>query len=89
MVSEQPGEIIVTPIPYELGWSLRVNGEDVPLEKVNFAFLGIPLTEGMNDIEMKYRPPYFSLTWKMTAFGLLLLGIVMIYQYRKKKSIHS
>ena len=29
VASEQPGEIIVTPIPYELGWSLRINGETI------------------------------------------------------------
>ena len=39
VASEQPGEIIVTPIPYELGWSLRINGETVPLEKGEFRFL--------------------------------------------------
>jgi uncharacterized membrane protein YfhO len=81
VISEKEDEIIATPIPYEKGWTLKVNDEKVPIEKVNYSFIGIPLEVGENEIEMTYLPPYFGWTVGMTACGLLMLFYLL---YRRR-----
>lgn len=82
VTSEEKAEMIVTPIPYEKGWSLKINGDKVPIEKVNYAFIGIPLEVGGNEIEMTYYPPYFGWTVGMTVLGVGVLGFLF---YREKR----
>lgn len=81
VVSEEKDELIVTPIPYEKGWHLQINGKYVPMEKVNYAFIGIPLEEGMNDIKMVYLPPYFGISCLLSIIGVSLFW----YLVRKRK----
>lgn len=83
VTSENEGELIVTPIPYEQGWKLRVNGEVVPIEKVNYAFIGIPLERGSNHIEMSYRPPFFRISVFLTTIGILLFCFRAYRKHRK------
>ncbi|MGG0642595.1 YfhO family protein [Sporosarcina gallistercoris] len=49
----------VMPIPFEKGWTAKVNGKKVSVWKANYAFTAIPIESGSNTIEMTYRPPYF------------------------------
>lgn len=80
--SEETDEMIVTPIPYEKGWSLKINGDKVPIEKVNYAFIGIPLEAGVNEIQMTYYPPYFGWAVGLTVSGIGMLGFLF---YRERK----
>ncbi|MGX7594732.1 YfhO family protein [Planococcus plakortidis] len=64
-------------IPYERGWQATINGEPVDVLKANYAFLAVPLKDGMNEIELRYRPPFFlaslSISLVSLASGLLWL----------------
>lgn len=81
--STQPHQMLVTPIPYEKGWEATINGKKVDIEKVNYAFIGIPLTNGeVNKIEMNYKPPYWTICLSLSLLSLL----VFVYrQYRERK----
>ncbi len=73
--------IMFTSIPFDEGWSVRVDGEKAEVEKIADAFIGIELTEGEHYIEMHYRPKGF-------VFGLLLTGIsaaLLWVMYRKER----
>lgn len=59
-------------IPYERGWSAKVNGKPVPIEKANYAFMGVPIEKGMNDVKLVYRPPFFFISLLVTLISLLL-----------------
>jgi uncharacterized membrane protein YfhO len=60
------------PIPYEKGWNIYVNGQKSDLLQVNYAFLGVSLQPGMNQIEFVYYPPYFFISLFITTFSLIL-----------------
>ncbi len=81
VVSEEENEMIVTPIPYEKGWHLKVNGKKVPIERVNYSFIGIPLEVGENNIEMMYLPPYFGWTVAMSLGGGIIFCFLL---YRER-----
>ncbi|MDY0410262.1 YfhO family protein [Virgibacillus soli] len=72
-------------IPYEKGWHAYRNGKPIDILEVNYAFIGLPLTEGNNDIQLVYYPPYFFLSlW--TSLGTVVLFILVRCYLRRKKS---
>lgn len=72
--------ILFLSIPYSKGWSLKVNGEEQPIQEVQSSFMGIPLEEGNYEIALAYITPGFytglwiSVLSLFAAFALHLLG---------------
>lgn len=72
---------IVLPIPFEKGWTAKRNGEKTPILQANYAFTGIELENGKNEIELTYYPPYF---WP--SLGLSILSILFsVYWTRRNE----
>lgn len=84
VTAEQENSMLVTPIPFEKGWKATVNGEEVPLEKVNYAFIGLPLDQGQNEVVLQYAPPYWRIVVSLSIASLLLTIFIF---YRRKKSL--
>ena len=74
-------------IPFEKGWSVRINGEKVSCEQINGAFMGIELSAGENIIEMQFEVPGLKAGIAMTCLGLLGFTIWRggIRYYRKNR----
>ena len=53
---DAPG-ILALSMPYDPGWSCWVDGERVPLVKVNGAFVGMELGPGYHVVELRFLPP--------------------------------
>lgn len=78
------GQIMLTSIPYEPGWTVKVDGKKTEYIEIAEALIGIDLEPGVHTIEMTYSPPGFKV-------GILLLiagaaFIVLIYRYDKKNN---
>ena len=43
-------------IPYNKGWTIRIDGKTVPVFKIFNTFLAVPVTEGVHTIEMRFIP---------------------------------
>ncbi|MFR8033792.1 MAG: YfhO family protein [Lachnospiraceae bacterium] len=63
--------LLLTTIPYEEGWTLKVDGQEVTPEVFADAFISIPLTAGSHTLEFSYTPAGMQL-------GILLSGISLI-----------
>lgn len=86
-VYAKKGNMLATPIPFEKGWHAKINGESVPIQHVNYSFIGLPLKEGKNVIELDYKPPTWNITIPLSILSLILF---IIWQwYRRKKTVHS
>lgn len=48
--------VLFTSIPYDEGWTIRVDGREQTAVKMLDAFVGINLTPGSHTIEMEYHP---------------------------------
>lgn len=53
----QRDETLLISIPYEKGWSATVSGHEVPVHELYGGLLGIDVTAGTNDIELRYMTP--------------------------------
>lgn len=75
---------LYTSIPYEEGWTVRIDGERVVPEAYFEALLMVPITAGRHEVTFTYWPR--GLTGGM-LISLLSLAVLMtlIYSARKKK----
>ncbi|MBF0365208.1 MAG: YfhO family protein [Oligoflexia bacterium] len=74
-------------IPYDAGWKATVNGEEVPLLKVNLGLTGILLQEsGLKQIHMSFLPRYFALGALLSLLGIVaftLFAYFYLYSYSR------
>lgn len=76
---------VVTGIPYEAGWRLRVNGEDGELIECNGGFNGFAVPAGHSQIEMVFIPYGVKAGALLSAIGTMIyLGLIII-EIRKRR----
>lgn len=81
--NERTEDYATIPVPFEKGWTVRINGQKTELLQANYAFIGFLLQDGENEIELIYYPPYFFISLFITAFSLLLTFILFVKQRKK------
>lgn len=78
--------ILYLAIPYDQGFSAKVDGKDVPVLNVSDGFVGLELTTGKHSIELDYLTPLLKIG--LIISGLTLLTII-IYGLVKKKLVKT
>ncbi len=76
---------MVISLPYDEGWKILVNGEEVTVYKVNGGTMGIPVEAGTNTIEMYFVPKGFKLGALMTATGVIAFIVIIFIDRRKNR----
>lgn len=77
---------MVFSIPYDNGFTIKVDGEIVSYEKVNSTFLGVPISKGKHTIEITYQSPYFKTGCYVSIVGLILFLSYGVYLFLFKKN---
>ncbi|WP_422122493.1 YfhO family protein [Planococcus sp. X10-3] len=75
-------EFIVLPVPYEVGWTAEINGEQAEVLEANYAFMAVPAMPGRNDITFTYRPPHF---WKSLLISVVSLVGGVVYLWKRRR----
>ena len=71
---------IAFPIPFEKGWKAYVNGQEQDVHQANYAFIGLTLQDGENEIKLVYHPPYFIISLLLTLLSIM----IALFMYRRK-----
>ncbi len=79
-VSCREGSYFVTSFPYRNGYQAKVDGEPVPIQKVNTSFVGFPLTAGSHEIALSYQPPGKTAAVAISMASLLLFSISLFWE---------
>jgi len=69
-------------IPYDKGFSIRVDNKIRNYEKVNAAFIGFPIEKGTHSIMIKYEAPLRKEGMFLSAFGGIAMILITIWQYK-------
>ena len=72
-VDNKEAGYLISSIPYDEGFEIRLNGEKISMEKVNTAFLGAKVPKGKCTIEISYEAKGKTLGFLCTDVGILLL----------------
>lgn len=77
-VVEEDGYVFV-PIGYSDNWNAYVNGTQVPVRSgINNAFVFVPVSVGVNEVELRYSPAGFDKGILVMLVGILLLIVGII-----------
>lgn len=75
--------VFLTSIPYEKGWTLKIDGKEQEIDLLGDAFLAVPLKAGIHKVELTYIPDGLIPGILMSLCGLgILIALSMI---RRKK----
>lgn len=72
-------------IPYEKGWSVYVDGKNTDTFPIADAMLGVEVSAGKHEIELKYIPEGFVVGILATGGAVLLFILFAICDSRRKK----
>lgn len=82
-ISVSKDKFLCLAIPYLEGWKAYVDGIEVELYQANTAFMGVELSAGDHEIELRYWLPGLTVGLVLTAIGFLCL-LLLIFFYKKK-----
>ena len=80
----------VTSIPYDDGFQIMVDGEEITYEMVNKSFVGFPISKGHHEITMTYQAPLLKEGKMVSVVGVVCLSILVgsdIFLFKKKKRL--
>ena len=80
--SNSEKEELFISVPYDEGWKISLNGNEIEPEIYANCMMMIPLDNGDNIIEMKYSLPYFEISLLISIIGIFIF-IGMIFYQRK------
>ena len=86
-ITADSDNLVFFSVPYEDGWSAKVNGETADIEIVDTGFMAVPVTAGENTIEFSYETPGLKAGALISLAGVLIFAAYMTggYLLRKKK----
>lgn len=83
-IDAKEGQLMLTTIPSEPGWTVKVDGKKVDTVEVLKAFIGVKLEPGKHTVTMSYTPPGF-----VVGVITLIIGIgicILFYLYDRKNN---
>lgn len=71
---------LVTSLPYQKGYQIYIDGQEVSRECVNKAFLGAKISKGKHQVKIVFKAPMKNIGYMCSGLGLVLLA----FQGRRK-----
>ena len=83
VTGDETRNMLFLPIAYDKGWSCKVNGRNVPVERAIDSFIGVRLNNGTNNIQLTFSPCGMK-TGALVSVVSILVVILMIIINKKK-----
>ena len=87
LIESDVSSFMVISLPYDDGWKIQINGQDVKKYQVNGGFIGIPIQAGKNMIDMYFVPEGFKIGFIISAISSILFIALFIIDYKKRKTV--
>ena len=72
-------ELIFTTIPYDEGWKVYIDGEEVEYTKALDSLIAVPSVEGYHEIEFVYRPDCAVYGTMLTVIGIVAFLLLVLW----------
>lgn len=82
-ITAKTENLMMTSIPYEKGWSVKVDGQKAEVIPVCNAFCGINLSAGTHEIEFSYFPAGLTTGIILTVLSIAILITLIILKKRR------
>ncbi|MCD7890434.1 MAG: YfhO family protein [Ruminococcus sp.] len=84
ITAEKDGVMLLS-IPYEEGWSVYVDGEEVDTVEIMFAMLGANVSAGTHSIRIVYVPEGFTEGTAATAAAAVICVVIIVFDCKRRK----
>lgn len=82
--SSNSKNVLYTSIPYDEGWTVSIDGKEVPKIKLLDSLIGVNVPTGVHEVEFKFVPEGLRLG---SIISIVALGVIIIGGlYKKKRS---
>lgn len=81
--------ILFLSIPFDQGWTAKVNGKDAKLYRVNIGLTGLVLEKGSSDVELSFEPRLKSKGALISIVSIVILVALLALQFLKRKKSQS
>lgn len=79
-------KIVFTSIPYDEGWTLKVDGKAAPYFAIGEAFIGFELLPGEHEIELSYMPRGLKTGILISIISWILILVIIFNNNAQNKS---
>lgn len=80
--------MIMTTIPYDDGWKVYVDGEQIEIYKTLDALMAFDISEvGVHTLELRYKPDIYSVGIIISICGLILFILICVVDFVFKKTL--
>lgn len=76
-------------IPYEGGWTAKLNGQSVPIKRADYGFMCLEVPAGDNTLELCYSTPLLLPGAIISILSVGLLIVLLIVKNRKRKKANA
>lgn len=83
-ITAENDQIMMTTIPYEPGWKIKVDGKETQPVKLVNSLIGIEVPQGTHTVTMKFFPTFFVVSIIISVAGLVCVVVIGIFQRRSK-----
>lgn len=77
----------VLSIPYDKGWKIYIDGEEVNYYDVNLGFIGFPIIEGQHEVTMVFIPEGLKEGCVISSLAAVGLIVYFLCEKTKKKQV--
>ncbi len=74
---------VVTSIPYDEGFVIKVDGEQIDYVRVDEAFVGFQVTQGQHEVEIEYKAPFKKEGLILSSISFLGFAIAAFVERKK------
>ncbi|AJA47769.1 hypothetical protein CPAST_c16990 [Clostridium pasteurianum DSM 525 = ATCC 6013] len=80
-------KVLYTSIPYDSGWSVKVDGKKADIKKSLNAFISVELQEGSHEIAFEFLPKGFKAGVLISLISIFIFIAVILLRHIKKRKI--
>lgn len=81
--------MFVLNIPYDQGFTIKVNDLTTNYQKVNKAFIGFPITKGEKEIIITYEAPFKNTGIVLSLLGIVFTIVYILFENNKRRVSHE
>lgn len=86
---ENDNQLLYISVPYDKGWKITVDGQEIQPVKVAETMMAIPIDSGEHKIEMKYTSNLLKEGIIISCISILFVIIIDFILYIKKRNINN
>lgn len=73
-------------IPYDKGWTVKIDGQKVKTKALGKAFLTVKIPKGKHKVELSYISPGFKQGAVLSIIGFIIYILITVLSQKKKKT---